>query len=433
MLLHDWLSCNAVHKEIRPKLPYDCAQQIHRRNSRMATVAPHNQTHLKPLADYDMSQERGFLCRYDAGAVSLSSTWKNAAETAVQLPHVLPSGAVRSFLQANLPDPQALPDVSALSKAELRMAAVHYSFMVQAYIWGQAEVTDRLPACLAVPMVAIADRLGQQPLLTYSTYVLDNWTLIDPARPLALDNIRMIQNFLGGQDEAWFVLVHVAIEARAGEALARFEDVCEAVQHDDPDAVRRELEAMATTWGQINGLFDRMPERCDPYIYFERVRPYIHGWRDNPALPNGVIYEGVERFGSEAQAYRGQTGSQSSIVPSMDALMGVGHAADPLREFLDQLHEYRPVGHRAFVDDARSASALRPFAQKVGSRGLNEAYNAIIQAMADFRTRHLEYAASYINKQGKSSAGNDTDVGTGGTPFMRYLKKHRDETAANLL
>jgi NAD(P)-dependent dehydrogenase (short-subunit alcohol dehydrogenase family) len=30
----------------------------------------------------------------------------------------------------------------------------------------------------------------------------------------------MIQNFLAGQDEAWFVLVHVAIEARAGSMLA---------------------------------------------------------------------------------------------------------------------------------------------------------------------------------------------------------------------
>lgn len=400
----------------------------------MATLAQQPAAHtLKPLGEYDMSPERGYLCRHDAGAVTLPDAWGDAAKVAMQMPDVLPSGEIRAFLKANLPDPVSLSDVASLSNAQLRMAAVHYSFMVQAYVWGAAEVDNRLPACLAVPMVAIADALGQQPLLTYSTYVLDNWTLIDPARPLALDNIRMIQNFLGGQDEAWFVLVHVAIEACAGQVLARYGDVIHGVAEDNPEAVRAELEAMAGTWSQINALFDRMPEKCDPYIYFERVRPYIHGWKDNPALPNGVIYEGVERYGTAGQAFRGQTGSQSSIVPSMDAIMGVGHAADPLREYLDQLHEYRPVGHRGFVDDVRRASNLRGFAQSVGSAGLTAAYNANIQAVADFRTRHLEYAASYINKQGKKSAGNDTDVGTGGTPFMRYLKKHRDETAANLI
>lgn len=388
---------------------------------------------IKPLSEYDMSPDGGFLCRYDAAKVELTDGWDEAASVAKQLPQILPSKNVRAFLESRLPRPNDLSDISELTEQQARMATVHYSFMVQSYVWGEAVVTDRLPEVLAVPMVALADRLGQQPLLTYSSYVLDNWSLIDPALPLGLDNIQMIQNFLGGQDEAWFVLVHVAIEARAGSVFERFAAIHEAVSNTDSETTRQQLEHTADEWAKINALFDRMPERCDPYIYFERVRPYIHGWKDNPALPHGIIYEGVDRFGTQAQAYRGQTGSQSSIVPSMDALLGVGHAADPLREYLDQLHAYRPQHHRRFVDDVRASSTLRGFVQKAGAPALTDAYNANIQAVADFRTRHLEYAASYINKQGKRDAGNDTEVGTGGTPFMRYLKKHRDETRANLL
>lgn len=383
------------------------------------------------LADYDMSPERGFLCRYNANEVELTGDLAIIRDVALSLPQLLPTGRVRALLSEGLPLIH-LP-IDTMSDAEARMCMVHYSFMVQAFVWGEPEPPQILPANLAVPMVTLAEHLGQQPLLPYSGYVLDNWGLIDPARPIDLDNIYMIQNFLNGQDENWFVLIHVAIEAAAGQALANFGPVLEASRSGDIARTRELLEDIGETWARINAIFDRMPERCDPYIYFERVRPYIHGWKDNPALPHGIIYEGVDKYGTQAQAFRGQTGSQSSIVPAMDALMGVGHAADPLRAFLDQLHIYRPPAHRRFIEDTRAASGLRGFVEQARDRGLTEAYNTIIQAMADFRSRHLEYAASYINKQQRAASGNDTEVGTGGTPFMRYLKKHRDETAARLI
>ena len=385
------------------------------------------------LAHYDMSEARGYLCAHNPANVELSGDMARARDVAMRLPDFMPTGRVRALLERDLPLPDMDAELAGMTDPEIRMAMVHYSFMVQAYVWGEAEAASRLPACLAVPMVALADHLGQQPLLPYSGYVLDNWGMFDEGGGIDLDNIFMIQNFLAGQDEAWFVLVHVAIEARAGEALALMKPIVEAAGAGDVDAARKGLEQTARVWGDINAIFDRMPERCDPYVYYNRVRPYIHGWKDNPALPNGVIYEGVERYGSEAQAFRGQTGSQSSIVPAMDALLGIGHAADPLREYLDQLHIYRPTSHRRFIDDVRAASRLRGFVTESRDEGLTRAYNSVVQAVADFRTRHLEYAASYINKQGLSGAGNDTEVGTGGTPFMRYLKKHRDETAANLI
>ncbi len=383
------------------------------------------------LTDYDMSADRGFLSRHNADQVVLTGDLAVIRDVAMSLPQLLPTGRVRELLVDRLPRID-LP-LDTMSDAEARMCMVHYSFMVQGFVWGEPKAPEILPENLAVPMVALADHLGQQPLLPYSGYVLDNWGLIDKDRAIALDNVFMIQNFLNGQDENWFVLVHVAIEAAAGKALAAFGPVIEASNAGDIGRTSALLEGMGETWRTINAIFDRMPERCDPYVYFERVRPYIHGWRDNPALPDGIIYEGVERFGSKAQAFRGQTGSQSSIVPAMDALMGVGHATDPLREYLDQLHIYRPPAHRRFIDDTRAASQLRGFVEQTQDRGLTDAYNTIIQAMADFRTRHLEYAASYINKQNRIASGNDTDVGTGGTPFMRYLKKHRDETSARLI
>ncbi len=386
---------------------------------------------LQPLTSYGMTAERGFLCPFDASSVVLEGDLGQIRDIALRLPEILPTRAVRKVLSA-LPTvmPQAIAE---LDEVQARVAMVHYSFLVQAYVWGAEPPKTCLPPALALPIVALADRLGQQPLLQYSGYVLDNWGLFDRTKGIALDNLYMIQKFAAGIDEAWFVLVHVAIEARAGAALAHFAPLIEAAANGDEAEVERLLGQIVAIWAEINGIFDRMPEQCDPYIYFRRVRPYIHGWKDNPALANGVIYQGVERFKGAPQAFRGQTGSQSSIVPSMDALLGVGHAADPLRTYLDELHIYRPPGHRRFIDDVRKESRIRAFVQRAGCKKLTEAYNAAVQSVADFRTRHLEYAASYINMQGRKSAGNDTEIGTGGTPFMKYLKKHRDETKANLL
>lgn len=384
------------------------------------------------LSDYGMSAQRGYLSHFELPDIALPDDWRDVLDAASDLSGLLTSGRVRHWLNL-LADPGVAAFALSADEDAVRAAMVRYSFLIQAYVWGEAEAPASLPANLAVPMVALADRLGLAPLLPYSGYVLDNWTRIDRTGDVSLDNIAMVQNFLGGQDENWFVLVHVAIEAAAGQALHLACELVGCARNGDVPGATARLTAMASVWATINAIFDRMPERCDPYVYYQRVRPYIHGWANNPALPDGLIYAGVERFAGKGQACRGQTGSQSSIVPAMDALFGVDHSADPLRAFLDELHQYRPVPHRRFIDDLGSASTLRAFAIASGDAALRDAFNANVEAVAAFRTRHLEYAASYINKQAASGPGNDTDVGTGGTPFMKYLKKHRDENRAQLI
>ncbi len=383
------------------------------------------------LEDFGLSAERGYLSSYEIDEVELPAGFDEMLDAAAQLSGILTTGRTRHWLkQVGHPDMAAF--LSSATDAQVRTAIVHYSFLVQAYVWGESDAPTTLPANLAIPIVALADHLGLAPLLPYSGYVLDNWYRLDKSGGITLDNIAMHQNFFGGQDENWFVLVHVAIEATAGRALQLATKLVVASTARDAIEVERLLVEIDTVWDAMNAHFDRMPERCDPYIYFNRVRPYIHGWKNNPAMPDGLIYEGVERFGGKPQSYRGQTGSQSSIVPAMDALFQVVHQNDPLREFLDELHAYRPPMHRAFIDALKERSTLRDFARTQNS-GLKNAFNICVEQVARFRSRHLEYAASYINKQASSGAGNDTDVGTGGTPFMKYLKKHRDENRAQTI
>lgn len=384
------------------------------------------------LSDYEISPKLGFLSPYSPASTSLPDYFEPVQKMAADLPKILTTGLVRERL-TRLPVLDLKHFCNDATDAQKRIAMVHYSFLVQSYVWGEPEAPASLPECLALPIWQLADAIGQKPLLTYSAYVLDNWALLDPDEDVDLSNIHMVQHFLGGQDETWFVTVHVAIEATAGKMLEQIPISLEAVETKDPTALAQSLSEMSVTWDSILAIFDRMPERCDPFIYYQRVRPWIHGWKDNPALDKGLVYEGVEEAGDEPQAFRGQTGSQSSIVPTMDAFFGIQHASDPMKAYLDELHAYRPPAHRAFIDAVRARSTVREFIANERDDDLTTLYNECISKLAQFRTKHLEYAASYINKQAKSADGNDTDIGTGGTPFMKYLKKHRDEVNQQLL
>ena len=170
------------------------------------------------LSDYGLSRTRGFLSHYEIDEIELPEQFDPIVAAADDLSALLTSGRVRHWLE-RLPDPVIAEWAVTAPQEQVRTAMVRYSFLVQAYVWGEPEAPHHLPANLARPIVALAERLGQAPLLPYSGYVLDNWSRIDKSGGIALDNIRMHQNFLGGIDENWFVLVHVAIEAEAGVIL----------------------------------------------------------------------------------------------------------------------------------------------------------------------------------------------------------------------
>jgi indoleamine 2,3-dioxygenase len=304
------------------------------------------------------------------------------------------------------------------------------SFLGHAYVWGGAGAANRIPAGIAVPWYQISQRLGRPPVLSYASYALDNWRRLDPRGPIAVGNIVLLQNFLGGLDEEWFILVHVNIEAKAAPALTAIVQAQKAVSQDQPQELAQQLATIAAAIQDMHETLLRMPESCDPYIYYNRVRPYIHGWKGHPALPAGVIYEGVRAYGGQPQEFRGETGAQSSVVPCLDAALGVVHEEDVLRHYLMEMREYMPPEHRRFIAAIEKGPSIRQYVldQRASGPSLRDSYNACVHWLDRFRSTHLEYAKAYIQKQRQCGANNPVEVGTGGTPFIPYLKKHRDET-----
>jgi indoleamine 2,3-dioxygenase len=354
------------------------------------------------------------------------SAWEALAR---ELPKLLVAHSLRRHVRG-----MRMLNTADLDERQARRAMAMFSFIGHAYVWGEGDVVPSIPAPLAVPWHSVANRLGRPPVLSYASYALDNWRRIQPAGPIALGNIALIQNFLGGIDEEWFVLVHVEIEAEAAPALRALLPAQKAVAADRAEDLSRHLTAVADAIHDMHETLTRMPEHCDPYIYFHRVRPYIHGWKGNPSLPDGLVYEGVDAYAGRPQHFRGETGAQSGIVPALDAALGVRHAEGPLNEHLKEMREYMPPRHRAFVEALEAGSSIRAFVNAhAGAGALRQIYNACVRNLAEFRALHLHYADRYIHSQSRRAPANPSQVGTGGTPFMPYLQKHRDETLEDLL
>ena len=313
-------------------------------------------------------------------------------------------------------------DINNLNISELERAMLLYSYIGHAYMWGKKHVENTIPAELAVTWFAISEKLERPPILSYASYALNNWKMLDDTKPFDLENIVIMQNFLGGVDEDWFIMIHVAIEYEAKEILSNLKSYF-LEKNLDQSYLQKALDSIK----KINAIMNRMPEKCDPFIYYNRVRPYIFGWKNNPGTPDGVIYEGVDAYGGKPQLFRGETGAQSSIVPALDALLGVTHSNDPLREYLDEMRLYMPKEHRELLNGLDQWSRNERTKLDLDEKSVT-LINELIKEVHIFRDKHLEYARIYIYEQSLTNNSNSNIVGTGGTPFMKYLDKHLQET-----
>jgi len=81
------------------------------------------------------------------------------------------------------------------------------------------------------------------------------------------------------------------------------------------------------------------------------------------------------------------------------------------------MRNYMPAEHRALIAAVEAMPSIRAMASK-------QNYNAVLDAMAEFRSVHYGWAQEYINRW------TDDPRGTGGTPYMQWLKQLIDETLA---
>jgi indoleamine 2,3-dioxygenase len=290
----------------------------------------------------------------------------------------------------------------------LRLYYVRLGFLASAYVnqVGQPPATV-LPRNIAVPLVQACRLLRRPPILSYDGYALCNWMRLDVTGPIALGNIDTFQNFVHLYDEHWFILVHVEIEALAASILSAIRQIKTALWQQDEAQLNSALAVVAATVWRQTAVLRRIPERMDPNLYYKTFRPYIRFFEN-------VVYEGVEE---RPLNFRGETGAQSSIMPTLVALMKIDHQPTALTDHLSDMRRFMPAEHRAVIEDVQAMPSVKPLADKA-------IFNDVLEAMAAFREVHYGWAQEYIQRHVADPRG------TGGTPYAQWLKQLIDETRA---
>ena len=233
--------------------------------------------------------------------------------------------------------------------------------LAHSFVWGEEPVASTLPACVAVPWVTVSHRLGRVPVLTHSSIILSNWKRLDAKGPIRLHNVGLLNGFYGGVDEAIFYLVTLEVEAVGAAAIKQMIHAHHYVRTRQPSKLAAALQSVARTQKAMTAALMLMYKDCDPYIFYTRVRSFLQGWRGNPKLPDGLLYEGV----SEApQLFHGGSAAQSCIVAVMDSFLGVGHERVQTAQFMRDMRFYMPGLHREFLSFIETSCSVRSFIEE---------------------------------------------------------------------
>ncbi|XP_068931950.1 indoleamine 2,3-dioxygenase 2 [Petaurus breviceps papuanus] len=325
---------------------------------------------------------------------------------------------------------------------ELRLAHLLLSFITMGYVWqeGEKNIPKVLPRNLALPFVEVSRTLGLPPVLVHSDLVLTNWKKKDPDGPLEIRNLDTIISLPGGESLKGFILVTLLVEKAAVPGIKALAQAINAVLQSSDDDLLQALKQLKASVAEMTKALRQMHDYVDPAIFYAVIRIFLSGWKDNPAIPEGLIYEGVSE---EPLKYSGGSAAQSTVFHAFDELLGVCHSKESTA-FLHRMREYMPPSHRAFIEEVRSAPSLREYILSSESCLLRETYNQCVTALAELRSHHINIVAKYVLTGAVKAKDGDlghllgppqalAERGTGGTSVFRFLKSVRDTTLGGII
>ena len=328
----------------------------------------------------------------------------------------LPQRKLLPGLRASL---SSLPDfrVSSLAPHQCERAFLLIGMLAHAFVHGEETAIASLPAKLAAPWVAIAERLGRPPILAHGSLILQNWKKTDPTKGMEVENLQPLLSFGDSADESWFYMLTVGIEAKGARAIYELSAMLRAAKEDQPDLVAETLSLVEGIIAELTQEVGRMQEGCRPEVFYQDVRPFLSSF-------NNIEYQGTGE--GSIRSYAGGSAAQSTLIQAIEAALALPHEESRSAAFLRDMRKYMPPAHRSFLSSLeRLAPALVTISEDYPE--LQALRAACALQLQHFRNAHMKLVSQYILAHQPATGPGHT--GTGGSEPMPFLRQLRNDSA----
>lgn len=414
------------------------------------------------LFSFAIDADRGFLPKQNPLIELSDSEWNQKFnQLAKNIPQLLKEKKLRIVVDAlnkkyeTAVANQKPANIMVENLAQKNAALLILLMIAQAYLWEDAsnKPLNTIPAVLTKNIYPLCKMQQRYPTLTYADYVLNNWRLKDNTKKITLDNIEPLFTFTGSSDEAWFIKIHVAIEAVFAKALDAAQRACALADNmllcetmalapqqrgDDEEALTELLTQINHSLAEATKLLQQMKTGCDPHYFWHTLRAHLNGW-EKIKIKTGDAEEVGVRFASidaeskmPAHRYIGASGAQSSSLPALDRALGVKHEMNNMFQAAQSFEHYMPLEHRAFIMSLQQ-NKIRKVVATSDSPRLVAALEDAVTMLQMFREGHRgglvkRYIFDPAEEQGIL---RDNITGTGGT-VEEYLQSRSYNTRARL-
>ncbi len=361
---------------------------------------------------FSIDGEHGFL-PINAPLKTLPYEYNKIQKIIDELPKLIHNGSELENLVLDLPNYLDLVNketdifiIQALYRA--------YTFITSAYLLEPAFLNQTdgkygkgrtvLPENITQPLECVSSKLDVFPWLDYHyAYSLGNYVKKDPSGSFDYTNLEMACKFSGTSDETGFIMVHVDINSHSPNLIRGIE----LFNTDKNSGLKLILDTMKIINERRKTMW-----KASNHKNYNNFRAFIMGIKGNTEIfGQGVKYEGSED--KSLRTYRGQSGSQDDIIPSVDIFSGLFkyYPDNVLTQYLLDMRQYRPKVVQQFLADLEKNYVD---INLLDDTGLKYLY-LIQEEVHNFRNGHWQFVQKYIMENTKYQ------VATGGTPITTWI------------